>query len=371
VPPPPPPPPPAAPPTVRIGPAEPADGTWTVIEQTPATDAAWSPAGSTESADRAATTARQAVQGTTRSQPVMAVRRLQFTPLVVTAIVAAAAALVALAATLYAIDIDGTQSVAPRLGDVFSNNAGSVIAAAAALIVGAALALRGSRFGAGLAGGAGLAMMGFVAMQIGVVTQEFDSAGYDRISAGGVITVTLTRDLGFWLLVAAASAGVITFGLSLRRAGEDFRSRLDPTVSVLGAFATLAVAAGSLIPEHGVPFVRNFSDDFVPPATLYLRLGCMALIALAGAVGFLIQRRWGVGVALGGVVIAVWQWASTLGADNANASGATPLGVSGGNLGSLDGRPHPVTTVAIIATLVLALLSLWLGARSDKRHAGH
>jgi hypothetical protein len=305
----------------------------------------------------------------TAAQPVTSVRRFRLTPLLIVALLTAAAAGLSLATTLYSIDIDGVQSTAPRLGELFSNNSAAVLVAAVLLIAGAVVASFGSRLFAGAAGGAALALVGFVAMQIGVVTEQFDSAGYDRIANGGSITVTLTRDVGFWLLVAAAVGGLAVFGLSLRHAGEDHRARLDPSVAVLGACAAATLALGVLIPENGVAFVRNFNDDFVPPATLYLRLGSMVLLLLAGVLGFLIQRRWGLGLVLGGVVVAVWQWLSTLTVDASVATGAVPLGVSGGNLGSADGRPHVVTTVGVVATVVFVALSLVLAARTQNRSA--
>ena len=367
-------PPPAYSPPAPVAPASSPESTWAVVEQTPvrpADDSPWM----RDLADRTAieqtslATSRQAAVMPTAAQPVTSVRRFRVTPLLIVAVLTSGTALASLAATLYSIDIDGVQSTAPRVGELFSNNTIAVLVVALTLVGSAIAASFGSRLFAGVVGGAGLALVGFVAMQISVITEQFDSAGYDRIANGGSITVTLTRDVGFWLLIAAAVGGLVSLGLSLRQAGEDHRPRLDASVAVLGACAAATLALGALIPENGVAFVRNFNDDFVPPATLYLRLGSMALLLLTGILGFLIQRRWGIGLVLGGLVVAVWQWITTLTVDASVATGDVRLGVSGGNLGSADGQPHVVTTVGLAATIALVALSLVLASRMQNRSA--
>jgi uncharacterized membrane protein len=347
------------------------DTTWTVVEQTPSPaldDTMWR----REGAGAAAPTAVFSPQGSpvapTGVQPVTPARRARVTLLVVLAVLTAGVLGAALAVTTYTIEIDNIRIVAPKLGDMFSNNTLVVVIAVAAMLAGAIGSALGSRLWSGVAGGTGLAVAGFVAMQIAVIIQEFDSAGFDRIASGGSILVRLTRDVGFWLLVAAAAVGVITFFVSLRQAGEDYRTRIEPTVALFGAFAAAVLALGALIPQNGVAFVRNFSDDFVPPATLYLRLGSMLLLLVTGVVGFLIQRRWGVGMVLGGLAVSIAQWATTVTADQSQSVGSVPLGVSMGNLGNVDGRPHPATTAGLIATIVFAALALALATRAQKRH---
>ena len=363
---------PASLPPPTPAPAPPVDSAWTVVEQTPmrnANDAVWMREGAGAPTQPTAVYAPQGAPiAPTGVQPVTTVRRARATPLAVLAGLTGAVLAAALAATTYTIEIDGVRIAAPKLGDMFSNNTVVVAVAVAALLAGAAGSALGSRLWSGVAGGAGFAVAGFVAVQIAVIIQEFDSAGFDRIASGGSIVVTLTRDVGFWLLVAAAAGGVIAFFLSLRQAGEDHRTRIEPTVSLFGAFAASVVALGALIPENGVAFVRNFSDDFVPPATLYLRLGSMVLLLVTGVVGFLIQRRWGIGMVLGGLAVAIAQWATTLSADNSQAVGSVPLGLSIGNLGSVDGRPHPATTAGLIGAIAIAALALVLAVRAQKRH---
>lgn len=372
------PPPTLAPPTLTPptpGPTTPgptADTTWTVVEQTPLRaidDSVWMREGAHAPTQPAGAVTTRATSITpTTLQPVVEDPRIRVTPLSVVAALTAAVLAAALFVITYAIEIDDVEIVAPKLGDMFSNNTVVVAIGVAALLAGAVGSALGSRLWAGVAGGAGLAVAGFAAVQIAVVIQEFDSAGFDRIATGGSIVVTLTRDVGFWLLVGAAGGGVISFLLSLGQSGEDHRTRIEPTVALFGAFAASVVALGALIPENGVAFVRNFSDDFVPPATLYLRLGSMVLLLVTGVVGFLVQRRWGVGLVLGGLAVALTQWATTLTAENSQRVGSVPLGISVGNLGSVDGQPHPATTAGLIATLVIAALALILAARSQKRH---
>jgi uncharacterized membrane protein len=374
-------PPPPPPTTAPLPPVAPHDTSWTVVEQTPTRptdDSIWrrdveaptAPTAHAAPTDQTSLAAsRQMAPPPTSVQPITTVRRLRPTALLIVATLSAITAIAALAVTFYSIDIDDVTVTAPRLGDVFSNNPATLIVVAVVMIGGGLASSFGFRLGAGVAGGAGLALGGFVAMQVGVVIEQFDSAGYDRIAAGGSITVTLTRDVGFWLLVAAAFGGLATFVLSVRHAGEDHRARIDPSVAVLGACAAAAVALGALIPENGVAFVRNFNDDFVPPATLYFRLGSMVLLALTGVLGFLIQRRWGLGLVLGGLAVAIVQWITTLTVDNSTATGAVPLGVSGGNLGSIEGRPHLVTTIGLVATLAFVALAFVLVSRLETRSA--
>jgi len=140
---------------------------------------------------------------------------------------------------------------------------------------------------------------------------------------------------------------VLGFGLSLAAAGRDGRGGLNPAIGVLGALGTLAVVVGPLIPMHGAGFGDNFSNDFIPPATLLLRLAVVVLIGVGGLVGFLANRRWGIGLAFGSISIALWQWATALG-----ESGDIPLGIAGGNPGATDYAPHVVTTIGLIVMLL-------------------
>ncbi|MGB8858291.1 MAG: hypothetical protein WCC60_03495, partial [Ilumatobacteraceae bacterium] len=188
---------------------------------------------------------------------------------------------------------------------------------------------------------------------VGQVTATFDAQEVFLLSSGGSFTLTTTQEVGFWLAVVAAVLGGIAFAISLTSAGRDGHPAINPAIGVLGAFGTLAVVVGPLIPMNSATLGDNFSNEFLPPATLYLRLAVVVLIGIGGLVGFLANRRWGIGMALGAISVGAWQWATAIG-----ESGDLPFGIAGGNPGAKDYAPHIVTTIGVIVMLVAAVAGL-------------
>lgn len=289
----------------------------------------------------------------------------RITPLVAVSALAGvlgvAACFVSIASFEVAGDLANKQEF--KLNDFSSNLTIGAIVATVLLIGGAALGATGRRVGAGLAGGAGLALAGAFGWVIGQVTALFDSQETALLGGGGTFTLTTTQEIGFWLAAIAAGFGLLAFALSLSSAGADGQPGVSPAIAVLGALGTLAVVAGPLIPMNGAALADNFSNDFVPPASLYLRLAVVVLIGIGGLVGFLANRRWGYGLALGAISVGAVQWATAIG-----DSGDYPLGIAGGNVGATDYSPHVVTTVGVIVMVVAGAAGLLAAARQRNAH---
>ncbi len=331
-----------------------------VVEQT-------SPTGYEPSTwDSTATQQMPAQGGDTGNLPVTASAASTFriTPLVAVSalagVVSVAAAFVEVASYEVAGDFVDKQTF--KLNDFASNLTVGVIIAAVLLIAGSALGATGRRVGSGLAGGAGLAVAGAFGWVIGQVTMLFDGRELALLAGGGTFTLTTTQEIGFWLAVVAAGLGVLAFILSLTAGGNDGWPVINPAVGVLGALGTLAVVIGPLIPMNGASFGDNIANDLVPPATLYLRLAALLLIGIGGVVGFLANRRWGYGMALGAISVGAWQWATAIG-----EVGDYPLGIAGANVGATDLTPHVVTSVGVVVMLIAGAAGLLMAAQHRSR----
>jgi hypothetical protein len=230
---------------------------------------------------------------------------------------------------------------------------------AACLMVGGGVASAfGWRGGSGLAGGAGLAAAGLAALAIGLAQYPIDAA-YEMaaIPSEQQFTLTITRDLGYWLLVGAGALGIVVFFASTNDALGDRRAGLNPWIAALGALAGLVMAGGPLIPEQ----LASFSDNWyvsdapgAPPAMLLTaRIVQLALLALAGLIGFLAVRRWGLGVAVGGGLPAIWLTISTM-----LELGDNPVGPGYRNPGSTVMDVHGVTIIGASALAAFALLAI-------------
>ena len=298
---------------------------------------------------------------TTDESPVVAVTQpFHLTPLLIVATLAAIVGAAAAFTQFVSYDVTGDQvhSESAKINDLASNLTVGVCIAAVLLLAGAVLGATGRRIGSGLAGGAGLALGGALSLGVARGIATLDSVQLVYLNSGGNFTLTTTQEIGFVLAIAGAALGGIAFLVSLRDAGADGLARIHPLIGAFGAVGALAVMVGPLIPTHGAKFGQNFSVETIPPATLYLRLLSLLLIGIAGVVGLLVNRKWGIGVALGGVSVAVWQWATSI-----TKSGDHPFGIGGGNPGDQPGHytPHAVTTLGIVVVLVAivgALLSL-------------
>jgi hypothetical protein len=283
-------------------------------------------------------------------------------PLLVIALLAAGAAAVAVLATV--IEITTAADPAPfdvgqwKVNDFGTNNTVAALLAAVTMLVGALAWCFGYRWGAGLAGGAGAALAGWAALLIGLVEWPINNAEV----AAAVAPAEITRDIGYWALAGAGALGIVVLLVSFARAGNDRRAGLDPWIAALAAVSVLVAAIGPTIPEGSAEWSGNYSSaslaDDLPAAFFAGRLIQLGLLAFCGVVGFLLVRRYGLGLAVGGAVAAGWMVATA-----ATERTATPIGPAYENPGSLDLKPHAVTIVGMalvgffsLVAIVMALL---------------
>ena len=78
--------------------------------------------------------------------------------------------------------------------------------------------------------------------------------------------------------------------------------------------------------------------------------------------GLLIVRAYGLGLAAGGVSVALWLWVSSL-----LDMGTFPLGIAAGNFGAGDSTPHAVTTAGMSLTLLMLVVSAVLAVVGHQR----
>ncbi len=230
----------------------------------------------------------------------------------------------------------------------------------AVMVIGGFLACFGLRWAAGLAGGAGLAMAGWAGLTIGLAELPIAIAQSITRTSSEQFTLRITRDLGWWLILGIGVVGLIVFLASLRSIGTGGKRALNPMVAAVGAVVGVVLAFGPLVPVNGAAYADNFrstdpSRD-LPAAFFAGRLGQVGLIALAVVVGLLIVRSYGLGLAVGGVSVSLWLWVSSLG-----EIGSNPVGIADRNPGADDTIPHVVTSVGMVATLVLLLIAVGLG----------
>lgn len=255
--------------------------------------------------------------------------------------------------------------IADDLGDNLSI-AGLV--AALLMVLGGVAASFGWRWGSGLAGGGGLAAAGLAALVIGLAQYPIDAAyEFADIPTDQDFILTITKGLGYWLLVAAGAIGIVVFFASTNDAFSDRRGGLNPWIAALGALAVVVATAGPLLPVD----LASFSDNWFvgdrpgdPPAMLVaMRLVQLGLFAVGGVVGFLSVRRWGLGVAAGATLPCVWLGVSTL-----FEVGTSPVGPGFRNPGAADTSLHGVTIIGLSATLAMLILATVAAYDQSTRH---
>jgi hypothetical protein len=284
-------------------------------------------------------------------------RGFRLRPLLVLAVLAGVAAAVGVISTL--VEITTTVAGAPfetgswKVNDFGTNNTIAALIAVGAMLIGAVAWSFGYRWGAGLAGGAGAALAGWVALLIGLAEIPIDRAE----TAATVAPAVVTRDIGYWALALAGALGVLALLVSLIRAGSDGRSGLDPWVAALAAVAALVAAIGPTIPEGSAEWSGNYSSASLgvdlPAAFFAGRLVQLGLLAFCGVVGFLLVRRYGLGLAVGGAVTAGFMVVTA-----ATGRTDTPIGPAYENPGSIDLKPHAVTVVGMAVLGFFALVAI-------------
>ena len=265
--------------------------------------------------------------------------------------------------------VDGIATGVRTLDTLGTNLGVAGFVGATVMTLGGLLACFGLRWGAGLAGGAGLALTGWAAMVVGLAELRIASAeSITRQTVDLAFTLKVTRDLGFWLVVAAAAIGLLVFFASLRSFGTGGRLALNPWIAALGAVAGVVLIAGPLIPEGTATFANNYSSaptgQDVPALYFAGRLIQLALVGGAIVFGLLIVRAYGLGLAAGGVSVALWMWVSSL-----LNMGTFPLGVAAGNFGAgpNDPTPHAVTTAGMGLTLLMLVVGAVLAIVGHQR----
>jgi len=240
----------------------------------------------------------------------------------------------------------------------------------AVMVIGGLLACFGLRWGAGLAGGAGLALAGWAGLSIGLAELPIAIAESITRTSSLEFTLRVTRGLGWWLIVAVGAIGLIVFLASLRSIGRGGRAALNPLVAAVAAVAMVVLAFGPLVPVNDAVFADNFRSvdptRDLPTAFFAGRLGQVGLIALAGVVGMLIVRSYGLGLAVGGLSVPLWLWIASLAQFDSNA-----VGIADRNPGADDTVPHAVTTVGMVASLILLAIAAGLATyRLNRSRAG-
>jgi hypothetical protein len=242
--------------------------------------------------------------------------------------------------------------------DLADNLSIAALIAVAAIVAGGVAAGFGWRWGSGLAGGAGLALAGLAAIAIGLAQIPIDAAHeLARIPTEQRFTLTITRDLGYWLLLVAGALGVVLFFASLNDAGSDRRAGLNPWIAALGALAALVAAVGPMLPEQRAVFSDNWylidGPGQVPAMLVAGRLVQLGLLVVAGVIGFLSVRRWGLGIAIGGALPVAWLAVSTL-----FELTDRPVGPGFRNPGATEVELHGVTIIGVSALLAMAVLAV-------------
>ncbi len=244
------------------------------------------------------------------------------------------------------------------LDDLADNMSIAILIAALLLVIGGVAAGFRWRWGSGLAGGAGLGLTGLVALAIGLAQFPIDAAReFAAIPNEQDFVLTITRDVGLWLLLASAALGLLVFFASINDAFGDRRSGLNPWIAALGALATVVAVLGPMIPEGTAIFSDNWylrEGPGEPSALLLLgRLVQLALLGISGIAGYLCVRRWGLAVAIGGALSIVWLAASTL-FDLTD----TPVGPAFTNPGADAIELHGVTIIGVSAVVAIGILAV-------------
>ncbi len=256
------------------------------------------------------------------------------------------------------------------LTDLGSNLGWAAFGGAAVMVIGGLLACFGLRWGAGLAGGAGLALAGWAGLSIGLAEFPIAIAASITRTSSEQFTLRVTRDIGWFLIAGIGVMGFLVFAASLRSIGTGARAALNPLIAAVTAVAMVILAFGPLVP---VGSSASFSDNFsspdpnfdLPTAFFAGRLGQVALIALAGMVGMLLVRSYGLGLAAGATSIALVLWVTSLA-----ETGDQPVGIADRNPGATNTVPHAVTSFGMVATLLMLTIAAVLAiVRLNRRSA--
>lgn len=261
------------------------------------------------------------------------------------------------------VPLDNIDDNAPksfRLGhwsvnELASNASIALLIAAVSIIIGAVVRGFKQRGGAGFCGGAGLAISGVSIIVLGLAERQVQAAiDFTRIPSETAFSLTVSRNLGYWLFLAAAVAGIVLFFASLNDAFGDRRPGLNPVLGAVGGLAVLGVAGGPLLPTSGATLADNWTlstgADSVGQVLLYGRLVQLALILIAGLIGFLSVRRWGFGLAAGCLAPMIWLCFSTVA-----GFGPNPIGPGWANPGATPDAVHAITLAGVVGAALITV----------------
>jgi uncharacterized membrane protein len=300
-------------------------------------------------------------------------RAFRLKPLLILSVLAAAAVVVGTIVQVLDISGTGVSNVdgAWKLNDFGTNLTVAGILTALTMVLGALGWCVGYRWGAGLTGGGGAALAGWAAIVLGQAEVPAHTA-----LGSAFANSTVTRDVGYWAIVAAGGLGLVALIVSLLRTGDDGRAGLDPWVAALGAMATIAAVVGPLLPIDGADVDLNWSSapgTDVPTAWFIARVAQLVLLLLCGVFGFLLVRRYGLGLAIGGTICAGWLVLTT-----ATEQTDAPIGLAVGNPGDLERSPvngvsiapiegpHIVTIVGVGLMLFFGLVATAMALIDDR-----
>ncbi|MET0910689.1 MAG: hypothetical protein ABWZ99_14575, partial [Ilumatobacteraceae bacterium] len=125
------------------------------------------------------------------------------------------------------------------LDDIGSNLGPAGVIGGAVMVVGGLLACFGLRGAVGVAGGAGLALVGWAGLSIGLVEAPVGAAESITRASSDAFTLTVTRDVGWWLIIAVGGIGLVVFLASLRAMRRARQRFLNPILAAVGAVCGL------------------------------------------------------------------------------------------------------------------------------------
>ena len=214
-----------------------------------------------------------------------------------------------------------------HVNDFGTNNTVAALLAAATMLVGALVWCAGHRWGAGLAGGAGAALAGWVALLIGLAEWRH------RHGEAAGPAADITR-VGYWTLCGRRARRHRAPRLARPgRAGPPRRARPVDRRPRRGVVrhrrrrTADPAGHGRLVGQLELGLAR------CRPADAVLRRPRRAARSarVCGVVGFLLVRRWGLGLAVGGALAAGWLLVTA-----ATDRTASPIGPAYANPGSHD-----------------------------------
>ena len=292
---------------------------------------------------------------------------LRFSALSLIAIVQTVVLLLAMTVDVVAVSTTAGEELSPianslgmRVGVWHVEHLGSNLAvagliAAIGLAIGVVASVRRLVWGPGLIGGSALASTGVTALAIGLAEYPIAAArAFASTATTEAFTVTIVRGLGYWSLLAAAAIGIIGFFGAVNEMFVDRETDLNPWVGALGAMAVLLAALAPLVPLGDATWSANWVIGSGPgswPAELVVaRLVESGVVVVGGVFGFLIVRRFGLGMIAGAVSPGVWLALSAwigLGSSPVGPAIRNP-GATGAGVGTLTVAGY-VTVAAVLA----------------------